>query len=54
LGAFQPGGRAPAAPEILKPDIGIPSLDAKVTLTVWLAPTTTATAAAEAVATTKS
>jgi hypothetical protein len=36
-----------------KPDIGIPSLEANVILTVWLAPMTTEMAPVEGVATTK-
>jgi hypothetical protein len=40
-------------PEMPKPDIGIPSLEANVMVTVWLAPMATDTAPVEGVATTK-
>jgi hypothetical protein len=53
LGPLQPAGSVPKLPEIPKPDIGIPSLEANVMLTVRLAPMTTDTAPVEGVATTK-
>jgi len=43
----------PKLPEMPKPDIGIPSLEANVILTVRLAPMTTDAASVEGVATTK-
>jgi hypothetical protein len=53
LGPVQPAGCVPDVCEIPNPDIGRPSLDANVMLTVRLAPTTTDTVPEEGVATTK-
>jgi hypothetical protein len=53
-GPVQPVGSVPKVPEIAKPDIGRPSLDANVMLTVRRAPMTTDTTSEDGVATTKS
>jgi hypothetical protein len=53
-GPVQPVGSAPKVFEIPKPDIGRPSLDANVMLTVRFAPMTTDTISEEGVATTRS
>ena len=53
-GPLQPDGIGPAAAERAKPVIGLPSLEVKVIATVRLAPTTTATAGCDGVATTRS
>jgi hypothetical protein len=53
-GPLQPAGNPPPNPERLKPDMGLPSLEVNVMLTVRLPPTATAMDAADGVASNES
>src|ERR1700678_2602273 len=53
-GPLQPAGSVAKVPVIANPEMGLPSFEVNVILTVWVAPTATETALSDGVATIES